>query len=78
MTDYAEPKYEPVELDGLFIRAKQVLGVEKMQTLLAESRGNAFSVLMDKAIQTVGTPHQVTDEQILEAYEVALSECPLD
>ena len=78
MTDYAEPRYEPVELDGLFSRAKQVLGIEKMQTLLVEPRGNAFSVLMDKAIQTVGTPDQVTDEQILEAYKTALSECPLD
>jgi len=78
MMDNSESRYQQIELDDLFARVKQVLGIEKMQTLLSESRGNAFSELMDKAIQTVGTPDQVTDEQILNAYEVALSACPLD
>ncbi len=71
--------YDQTQLDALFLRAKQVLGSEESQNRgMATPRGEAFSVSLNRAIKAMGSPEQVTDEQILGAMQIAHEMFPVE
>lgn len=71
--------YEQTQLDALYLRAKQVLGSDAVQTLTSSApRLDAFSVAMDRATKAMGSPEAVTDEQILGAMQIAHEMFPVE
>ena len=71
--------YDQTQLDALFLRAKQVLGSEECQTLgRSTPRRQAFSTSLNLAIKAMGSPEQVTDEQILGAMQIAHEMFPVE
>ena len=71
--------YEQTQVAALLLRAKQVLGSEASQTLgRSTPRLQAFSTSLDRAIKAMGSPEQVTDEQILGALQIAHRVFPVE
>jgi len=70
---------EPTQRRDLLLRAKTVLGSEEAQTLASSpQRLQAFSQAMLRAVEVMGSPEQVTDEQILGAMQIAHEVFPVE
>ena len=71
--------YDQQQLRDLLLRAKTVLGSEESQTLgRSTPRRQAFSTALNRAIKAMGSPEQVTDEQILGAMQIAHEVLPVE
>lgn len=79
MSSSTVPKYDPKQLDDLFLRAKTVLASDLIRLIRSSKpRSSAFSTAIKLAIKAMGSPEKVTDEQILGAFEIALEVWPLE
>ena len=70
--------YDQKQLIALFERAKKVLGPQASRTLRSKPRGSAFSTAISRTLRAVGNPENVTDEQILSAYQIAHNVFPVE
>lgn len=72
-------QHDPTQLRDLFLRAKTVLGSEGDQTLRSSRpRNQAYLTAMSRAIEVMGGPDKVTDEQILGAMQIAHEVFPVE
>jgi hypothetical protein len=73
-------KYDPNELDALFIRCQKLLGAETFDRVVnSPPRWSGFSTALEAAIKhNDGDPSKVPDIQIEGALEVALEIWPYE
>ena len=70
---------EQQAMKDLYLRAKDVLGPDAWDSLVgARQRGQAFSTALSRAAKAMEGAANVTDEQILGAYEIANMVWPLE
>jgi hypothetical protein len=79
MSGLRTPRYDPKQLDDLFLRARTVLGSEIFNSLpSSKPRNSAFLKALQLTTDAAGGPEKVTDEQILGAFETALEVWPVE